>query len=56
MIDAVIAAGWLLLVVVCAGRLLERLRRPRVHRNLERAAGGVLVALGVGTAAETAVG
>ncbi|WP_129293215.1 LysE family translocator [Streptomyces lydicus] len=55
-IDAVIAAGWLLLVVVCAGRLLERLRRPRVHRNLERAAGGVLVALGVGTAAETAVG
>ncbi|MER0483893.1 LysE family transporter [Streptomyces sp. Edi2] len=55
-IDAAIAAGWLLLVVVCAGRLLERLRRPRVHRNLERATGGVLLALGVGTAAETVGG
>ncbi|AJT68000.1 LysE family translocator [Streptomyces chattanoogensis] len=55
-VDAVIAAGWLLLVVVCAGRLLDRLRRPRVHRNLERTTGGVLVALGVGTAAETVAG
>ncbi|MEU4850251.1 LysE family translocator [Streptomyces gilvosporeus] len=55
-LDAVIAAGWLLLVVVCAGRLLERLRRPRVHRTLERTTGGVLVALGVGTAAETVAG
>ncbi|MFI1157940.1 LysE family translocator [Streptomyces sioyaensis] len=52
-VDAVIAAGWLLLVVACAGRLLRRLRRPRVHRNLERATGGVLIALGMGTAAET---
>ncbi|MFB1042384.1 LysE family translocator [Streptomyces chrestomyceticus] len=52
-IDAVIAAGWLLLVAVGAGRLLRRLRRPRVHRNLERGTGGVLLALGVGTAAET---
>ncbi|MFF8785705.1 LysE family translocator [Streptomyces sp. NPDC015125] len=55
-VDALIAAGWLLLVVLCAGRLLERLRRPRVHRNLERTTGGVLVALGVGTAAETVAG
>ncbi|REK86133.1 LysE family translocator [Streptomyces inhibens] len=55
-VDAVIAAGWLLLVVVCAGRLLRRLRRPRVHRNLERTTGGVLVALGMGTAAETVAG
>ncbi|MEU4203008.1 LysE family translocator [Streptomyces sp. NPDC039022] len=52
-IDAVIAAGWLLLVAVGAGRLLRWLRRPRVHRNLERGTGGVLLALGVGTAAET---
>ncbi|MEV0373959.1 LysE family translocator [Streptomyces sp. NPDC050636] len=55
-VDAVIAAGWLLLVVVCAGRVLRRLRRPRVQRNLERTTGGVLVALGVGTAAETVAG
>ncbi|MFG2137000.1 LysE family translocator [Streptomyces sp. NPDC048650] len=55
-VDAVIAAVWLLLVVVCAGSLLERLRRPRVNRNLERATGGVLVTLGVGTAAETVAG
>ncbi|UQA96243.1 LysE family translocator [Streptomyces halobius] len=55
-VDAVIAAGWLLLVVVCAGRVLRRLRRPRVQRNLERTTGGVLVALGIGTAAETAAG
>ncbi|MFI2239761.1 LysE family translocator [Streptomyces chrestomyceticus] len=52
-IDAVIAAGWLLLLAVGAGRLLRWLRRPRVHRNLERGTGGVLLALGVGTAAET---
>ncbi|MGY4990758.1 LysE family translocator [Streptomyces nigrescens] len=55
-VDAVIAAGWLLLVVVCAGRLLRGLRRPRVHRNLERTTGGVLIALGMGTAAETVAG
>ncbi|WP_204165854.1 LysE family translocator [Streptomyces sp. NEAU-S7GS2] len=55
-VDAVIAAGWLLLVVVCAGRLLRRLRRPRVHRNLERTTGGVLIALGMGMAAETVAG
>ncbi|MFI0152031.1 LysE family translocator [Streptomyces lydicus] len=52
-VDALIAAGWLLLVVGCAGRVLRRLRRPRVQRNLERATGGVLVALGTVTAAET---
>ncbi|MFF8898272.1 LysE family translocator [Streptomyces lydicus] len=52
-VDALIAAGWLLLVVGCAGRALRRLRRPRVQRNLERATGGVLVALGTVTAAET---
>ncbi|MFJ9418185.1 LysE family translocator [Streptomyces sp. NPDC101227] len=55
-VDALIAAGWLLLVVGCAGRLLDRLRRPRVHRNLERTTGGVLLALGLGTAAETVAG
>ncbi|MGX1852154.1 LysE family translocator [Streptomyces sp. NPDC055299] len=55
-VDALIAAGWLLLVVVCAGRLLSQLRRPRVHRTLERATGGVLIALGAGTAAETVTG
>ncbi|MFI1503169.1 LysE family translocator [Streptomyces platensis] len=55
-VDTMIAAGWLLLVVVCAGRLLRRLRRPRVHRNLERTTGGVLIALGMGTAAETVAG
>ncbi|WP_411139432.1 hypothetical protein [Streptomyces sp. x-80] len=54
-VDAVIAAGRLLLVV-CAGRLLGRLRRPRVHRNLEPATGAVLVTLGVGTAAGTVAG
>ncbi|MFI1971436.1 lysine transporter LysE [Streptomyces cinnamoneus] len=52
-VDAVIAAAWMLLVAVCAARMLTWLRRPRVHRNLERATGGVLVALGVGTAAES---
>ncbi|KAA6222692.1 LysE family translocator [Streptomyces albofaciens JCM 4342] len=52
-VDAVIAGTWLLLVAVCAGRLLEWLRRPKVHRNLERGTGGVLLALGIGTAAET---
>ncbi|MFH8681193.1 LysE family translocator [Streptomyces lydicus] len=39
-VDALIAAGWLLLVVGCAGRVLRRLRRPRVRRNPERATGG----------------
>ncbi|MFF8311637.1 LysE family translocator [Streptomyces lydicus] len=52
-VDALIAAGWLLLVVGCAGRVLRRLRQPRVQRNLERATGGVLIALGTVTAAET---
>ncbi|MEU1819153.1 LysE family translocator [Streptomyces roseifaciens] len=53
-IDAVVAAAWMLLVAVCAARMITWLRRPRVSRNLERATGGVLVALGIGTAAETA--
>ncbi|MGK5731441.1 LysE family translocator [Streptomyces sp. URMC 124] len=53
-IDAVVAAVWMLLVAVCAARMITWLRRPRVSRNLERATGGVLVALGIGTAAETA--
>ncbi|MFI9201895.1 LysE family translocator [Streptomyces sp. NPDC053048] len=52
-IDAVIAAAWMLLVAVSATRMLTWLRRPRVNRNLELATGGVLVALGVGTAAES---
>ncbi|MFC5145751.1 LysE family translocator [Streptomyces aureoversilis] len=53
-IDAVVAAVWMLLVAVCAARMITWLRRPRVSRNLERVTGGVLVALGIGTAAETA--
>ncbi|WP_432093057.1 LysE family translocator [Streptomyces sp. bgisy100] len=53
-IDAVIAAGWLILVAVFAARLLTWLRRPRVNTALERTTGGILVALGIVTAAETA--
>lgn len=52
-IDAVIAAAWLLLVAVFATRAVVWLRRPRVTRVLERTAGGVLIALGAGTAAES---
>ncbi|MFD0382340.1 LysE family translocator [Streptomyces stramineus] len=52
-VDAVVAALWMLLVAVCAARMTTWLRRPRVHRNLERATGGVLLALGVGTAVES---
>ncbi|MGK5641723.1 LysE family translocator [Streptomyces sp. URMC 126] len=52
-IDAVIAAAWLLLVTLGATRFMTWLRCPRVHRNLERATGGVLLALGLGTAAES---
>ncbi|MEV6567362.1 hypothetical protein [Streptomyces kronopolitis] len=55
-LDALIAAGRPLLVTVCAGRPLARLRRPRVQRTPERATGGVLIALGTGTAAETVTG
>ncbi|MFF9478857.1 LysE family translocator [Streptomyces sp. NPDC014733] len=55
-VDAVIAAGWLLLIALGAGRLSAWLRRPRVLRGLEGTTGGVLVALGVGTALETARG
>ncbi|MEU3351052.1 LysE family translocator [Streptomyces sp. NPDC037389] len=51
-VDAAVAGAWLLLVAAGATRLLGWLRRPRVHRNLERTMGGVLVALGVGTAVE----
>lgn len=53
-IDAVIAGSWLTLVAVFATRMLNWLRRPRVNAALERTAAGVLVALGVGTAAEAA--
>ncbi|GHG46323.1 LysE family translocator [Streptomyces griseocarneus] len=52
-IDAVVAAAWMFLVTLGATRMLTWLRRPRVHRNLERTTGGVLVAMGVGTAAES---
>lgn len=52
-IDAVIAAGWLILVAVFAARVLSWLRRPRVNTALERTTGGILVVLGLGTAAET---
>ncbi|AZQ74069.1 LysE family translocator [Streptomyces luteoverticillatus] len=51
-VDAAVAGVWLLLVAAGATHLLGWLRRPRVHRNLERTTGGVLVALGVGTAVE----
>lgn len=54
-VDPLIAGGRLLLVMVCAGRL-PSLRHPRVHRTLERATGGVLIALGTGTAAGTVTG
>ncbi|MFF3766294.1 LysE family translocator [Streptomyces sp. NPDC001922] len=52
-IDAAIAALWLMLVATTAARMLTWLRRPRVNTVLERTAAGVLVALGVGTAAES---
>ncbi|KUL46021.1 lysine transporter LysE [Streptomyces sp. NRRL F-4489] len=52
-IDAAIAALWLTLVAVFAARMMTWLRRPRVNTALERTAAGVLVALGIGTAAET---
>ncbi|UQI47218.1 LysE family translocator [Streptomyces sp. HU2014] len=52
-VDAVVAAAWMVLVAVCAARMVSWLRRPRVNRNLERATGGVLVALGLGAAAES---
>jgi threonine/homoserine/homoserine lactone efflux protein len=52
-IDAAIAALWLMLVSVFAARMLTWLRRPRVNTALERTAAIVLVALGVATAAET---
>ncbi|MFI8930070.1 LysE family translocator [Streptomyces sp. NPDC053474] len=54
LIDAVIAAGWLLLVVLAADRLVEWLRRPRVARALEGTAGGALLTLGTVTAVEAA--
>jgi threonine/homoserine/homoserine lactone efflux protein len=52
-IDAAIAAVWLTLVTVFAAQVLTWLRRPRVNTALERTAAGVLVVLGVGTAAES---
>ncbi|MEW1691314.1 LysE family translocator [Streptomyces sp. NPDC091265] len=51
-IDAVIAALWLTLVAMFAAGMMTWLRRPRVNTALERTAAGVLVALGIGTAAE----
>ncbi|WP_171162344.1 LysE family translocator [Streptomyces sp. I05A-00742] len=52
-IDAVVAGAWLLLVTLGATRFMTWLRRPRVHRTMERTTGGVLLALGIGTAAES---
>ncbi|UJB45486.1 LysE family translocator [Streptomyces sp. A1-5] len=52
-IDAGIAAGWLMLVTVFAARMLTWLRRPRVNTAMERTAAGVLVVLGIGTAVES---
>ncbi|QIQ01479.1 LysE family translocator [Streptomyces liangshanensis] len=54
LVDAVVAACWLLLVAFCADRLLAALRRPRVARVLEGTAGGALVTLGALTAVEAA--
>ncbi|MEW2526555.1 LysE family translocator [Streptomyces sp. NPDC047071] len=54
LVDAVIAAGWLLLVVLAANRLVAWLRRPRVSRALEGTAGGALLTLGTVTAVEAA--
>ncbi|MYV56038.1 LysE family transporter, partial [Streptomyces sp. SID3212] len=53
-VDAVIAASWLLLVAFGADRLMAWLRRPRVSRALKGTAGGALVTLGVFTAVEAA--
>ncbi|MGV4928176.1 LysE family translocator (plasmid) [Streptomyces sp. BHT-5-2] len=52
-IDAGIAAVWLMLVTAFAARMLTWLRRPRVNTAMERTAAGVLVVLGVGTAVES---
>ncbi|MFC4333213.1 LysE family translocator [Streptomyces andamanensis] len=52
LIDAAIAAGWLLLVVAMADRLTGWLRRPKTARALEGTAGGALVALGAATVVE----
>jgi threonine/homoserine/homoserine lactone efflux protein len=52
-VDAVVAATWLLLVSLLASRMLTWLRRPQVNVALERVAGVVLVALGLAAAAET---
>ncbi|MFF9077867.1 hypothetical protein ACF1BP_36675 [Streptomyces sp. NPDC014735] len=52
-VDAVIATLWLSLVAVYAARMPTWLRRPRVNTALERTAAGVLMAMGIGTAAET---
>lgn len=52
-VDAAIAAVWLSLVAAFAARMLTWLRRPRVNTALERTAAGALVALGIGTAAES---
>lgn len=53
-VDAVIAASWLLLVAFGADRLMAWLWRPRVTRVLEGTAGGALVTLGAFTAVEAA--
>lgn len=51
-IDAVIAAAWLAAVAWISDKARSLLRRPGVHRALDRAAGTALVALGMKIAAE----
>ena len=50
--DAVIAGTWLAAVAWISGKARTLLSRPRVRAALDRAAGTVLVALGVKVAAE----
>ncbi|HEV7185081.1 MAG: LysE family translocator [Leifsonia sp.] len=50
-IDAVVAAGYLVVVSLLASRAVLWLRRPRVTKTLERVSAGVLAALGVFTVA-----
>ncbi|WP_141879938.1 LysE family translocator [Homoserinimonas aerilata] len=52
-IMAAIGLAYLCLVTFIADRANRLLRRPRVTLWLERASGGILVTLGVGTAAST---
>lgn len=54
--DAVLSVIYLSALALVAAKANEWLKRPRVTRNLERISGGVLAALGIGTAASAATG